>query len=199
MWLRRLESRVNSLVGLSGSFFAARKSVCQDFSANMQSDFRTLLNSIRLGLRGICDPQAVGYYLDISAPQQEMDRKIRTVVRGLTVFFRHLELLNPLRYGLFSYQLLCHKLLRWLVPAFMVAALATNLMLALSSLFYALLFVIHLSFYAIAVWARYRLKEPDSILIKIPSYFLTVNLAIAVAWWRYLKGDRVIMWTPSDR
>jgi cellulose synthase/poly-beta-1,6-N-acetylglucosamine synthase-like glycosyltransferase len=28
MWLRRLESKVNSLVGLSGSFFAARKEVC---------------------------------------------------------------------------------------------------------------------------------------------------------------------------
>lgn len=28
MWLRRLESRVNSLVGMSGSFFAARKLVC---------------------------------------------------------------------------------------------------------------------------------------------------------------------------
>jgi hypothetical protein len=28
MWLRRLESKVNSLVGLSGSFFAVRKEVC---------------------------------------------------------------------------------------------------------------------------------------------------------------------------
>jgi len=34
MWLRRLESKINSLVGLSGSFFAARKEVCQDFSGD---------------------------------------------------------------------------------------------------------------------------------------------------------------------
>ena len=52
MLLRRLESRAYSLVGLSGSFFAARKVVCRDFSANMQSDFKTLLNGIQIGLRG---------------------------------------------------------------------------------------------------------------------------------------------------
>src|SRR3989304_2873281 len=37
MWLRRLESRVHSLVGLSGSFFAARREACQDFSGEVQS------------------------------------------------------------------------------------------------------------------------------------------------------------------
>ena len=39
MLLRRLESRVNSLVGLSGSFFAARKSVCRDFSKRYAKRF----------------------------------------------------------------------------------------------------------------------------------------------------------------
>lgn len=39
MWLRRLESEVHSLVGLSGFLFAARKEVCRDFSGDMQSDF----------------------------------------------------------------------------------------------------------------------------------------------------------------
>jgi cellulose synthase/poly-beta-1,6-N-acetylglucosamine synthase-like glycosyltransferase len=57
MWLRSMESAVKSVVGLSGSFFAARKEVCFDFSTNMQSDFKTLLNSMKIGLRGISDPK----------------------------------------------------------------------------------------------------------------------------------------------
>ena len=134
MWLRALESQVHSLVGLSGSFFAARREVCRDFSADMQSDFRTLLNSMRLGLRGVSDPSAVGYYLDVADGRREFDRKVRTVLRGLTVFFRNLEFLNPLRYGFFSYQYFCHKLLRWLVPLFLLFAFATNLALAPGSL-----------------------------------------------------------------
>ncbi len=112
MWLRRLESQVNSLVGLSGSFFAARKEVCQDFSGDVQSDFRTLLSSMKMGLRGVSDPKAVGCYLDIADEKREFERKVRTVLRGQTVFFNHLEFLNIFRYGLFSYQFFCHKLMR---------------------------------------------------------------------------------------
>ena len=123
MLLRRLESRAYSLVGLSGSFFAARKVVCRDFSANMQSDFKTLLNSIQIGLRGVSDADALGYYLDVADQKKELDRKVRTIIRGLTVFFNHIELLNVFRYGLFAYQFFCHKLLRWLVPLFLVTAL----------------------------------------------------------------------------
>jgi glycosyltransferase involved in cell wall biosynthesis len=199
MWLRRLESRVCSLVGLSGSFFAARKEVCRDFSADMQSDFRTLLNSIKLGLRGVSDPEAVGYYLDVSDPQKEMERKVRTVIRGMTVFFRHIELLNFFRYGIFSFQFFCHKLLRWMVPFFMALALIANFMLAADSGLYQLLFALQILFYSAAVGVTASGAAPSNILLKLPSYFLTVNLAIAIAWWRYIKGDRVVMWTPSQR
>jgi cellulose synthase/poly-beta-1,6-N-acetylglucosamine synthase-like glycosyltransferase len=199
MWLRRLESRVNSLVGLSGSFFAARREVCKDFSSEMQSDFRTLLNSIKLGMRGICDPRVVGYYQDISNPKNELDRKIRTVLRGLTVFFRHIELLNVFRYGLFSWQLLCHKLIRWLVPLFMAAALFSNFLLAWSSVFYLVLFGFQVIFYAVAAAVTLGSGTTKSMALKLPSYFLTVNMAILLAWYRYLKGERVVMWEPSKR
>lgn len=199
MWLRRLESRVNSLVGLSGSFFAARREVCKDFSSEMQSDFRTLLNSIKLGMRGICDSQAIGYYQDVSNPKRELDRKIRTVVRGLTVFFRHIELLNVFRYGLFSWQLLCHKLIRWIAPLFMVAALVSNFLLSWSSGFYLVLFGLQIFFYAVATAVTLGSVPPNSVALKLPSYFLTVNLAILLAWCRYLKGERVVMWEPSKR
>ena len=199
MFLRRLESRVNSLVGLSGSFFAARKEVCRNFSADMQSDFCTLLNSIKLGMRGVCDPDAIGYYLDVSDPGKETDRKIRTILRGLTVFFRHGEMLNVFRYGFFSFQLLCHKLSRWLVPFSMVAALASNLALASDSYFYFALLILQLGFYLVALVVACRLGTPKNIVSKLLSYFLTVNIAIMVAWWRYLKGERVVMWTPSER
>lgn len=199
MFLRRLESRVNSLVGLSGSFFAARKEVCRNFSADMQSDFCTLLNSIKLGMRGVCDPDAIGYYLDVSDPGKETDRKIRTILRGLTVFFRHGEMLNVFRYGFFSFQLLCHKLSRWLVPFSMVAALASNLALASDSYFYFALLILQLGFYFVALFVACRLGAPKNIVSKLLSYFLAVNIAIMVAWWRYLKGERVVMWTPSER
>lgn len=199
MWLRALESQVHSLVGLSGSFFAARREVCRDFSGEMQSDFRTLLNSVRLGMRGVSDSSAVGYYLDVGDQRREFDRKVRTVLRGLTVFFRNLEFLNPLRYGIFSYQYFCHKLLRWLVPLFMLLIFASNLALATDSLIYSVLLACQIVFYGTAIWVWIRPLPHVRTMYKIPAYFVAVNSAIAVAWLRYFRGHRLVMWTPSQR
>jgi glycosyltransferase involved in cell wall biosynthesis len=199
MWLRRLEGRVNSLVGLSGSFFAARREVCEDFSGEMQSDFRTVLNSIKKGFRAVSDPSVIGYYPDVQESRKEFNRKVRTVVRGLTVFFRNIKFLNPIRYGLFSYQLLCHKLLRWLVPLFLAVALCANALLARHSWVYTSLFFLHMAFYATAFWG-WRAKAPlSNSLVKIPTYFLIVNAAIFLAWLKYLGGQRLVMWSPSER
>lgn len=199
MWLRALESKVNSLVGLSGSLFAARKEVCQDFSADMQSDFRTVLSSMKRGLRGISDANSIGIYQDAADPKREWDRKIRTVIRGLTVFFRHAELLNPFRFGFFSYQLFCHKLLRWSVPMFLVLAFFSNLVLAKAGQGYASLLALQSVFYALGVAGLLRTQLQEIIVIKIAAFFLTVNASLAVAWLRYLQGDRIVKWAPTQR
>ncbi len=199
MWLRELESRVSSLVGLSGSFFAARREVCRDFSADMQSDFRTVLNSMKLGLRGVNDPEVIGYYPDVASVSREFDRKVRTVLRGMTVFFRNLEFLNPFRYGLFAYQYFCHKLMRWLVPFFLTIAFASSLIAAIHSQIAMMFLFLQLIFYGLAIvgWLFPRLHS--SVVVKIPLYFMTVNMAIVFAWWRYVRGTRMVMWVPSQR
>ena len=135
MVLRALETRVNSLVGLSGSFFAARREVCARWASDRQSDFSTLLRAVDLGLRGVLDPRTAGYYRNIADDRRELERKVRTVVRGLHVLASNARMLNPFRYGLFAWQLASHKLCRWLVPLAMVlAALANAVLLPQSSL-----------------------------------------------------------------
>jgi cellulose synthase/poly-beta-1,6-N-acetylglucosamine synthase-like glycosyltransferase len=200
MWLRKLESGVGSPVGLSGSFFAARKSVCEDFSTDMDSDFRVLLNSVKRGMRGAVDDGAIGYYQDLTDQRKEFDRKVRTVLRGLTLFFRNIEFLNVFKYGLFSYQLFCHKLLRWLVPFFLIILFAVNIPLAFLSDAYAILLALQCAFYGLAAFSLFRdWYSSGTILVKIPVYFVTVNASILVAWFRYLTGQRVLVWTPSER
>src|SRR6267378_7302039 len=199
MWLRALESTANSLVGLSGSLFAARKEVCEDFSGEMQSDFRTVLNSVKMGLRGVSDPLAVGMYQDTADQTREWDRKIRTVVRGLTVFFGHVDLLNVFQYGLFSYQLFCHKLLRWSVPFLLIAVFISNIALIQHAFMYRVLMLLQISLYSLATLGLLRPKMQDMIFIRVPAYFLAVNASILFAWWQYLNGQRIITWTPTIR
>ena len=200
MWLRRLESRVSSPVGLSGSFFAARRTVCGDLSAEVDSDLGTLLNTLKRGLRGTTDPEAIGYYRDLGDPRGEFERKVRTVLRGLTIFFRHVEFLNVFRYGVFSYQFFCHKLLRWMVPFLMVLVFLLNLPLATGSPVYFALLSLQILFYAAGLVSIFgNLYASSGLLLKVPAYFLTVNASIFVAWLRFLSGERIRTWTPSER
>ncbi|MBL8074609.1 MAG: glycosyltransferase family 2 protein [Nitrospira sp.] len=200
MFLRSLESQVNSLVGLSGSFFAARSSVCkQAWSEDLQSDFNTVLNSMRMGLRGVSDPHSIGIYKNIADERKEYDRKVRTVLRGISVFMRSWGLVNPLRYPIFAWQLVSHKLCRWVVPFAMVTALLSNAVLATTSTLYALLLVGQVGFYGIALGGMLSRPLLKLSLVRLPSFFLLVNLSILQAWIRYWAGERLVAWEPSKR
>ncbi len=200
MFLRSLETRVNSLVGLSGSFFAARSVVCkQAWSDDLQSDFNTVLNSMRMGLRGVADPESVGYYKNIADERKEYDRKVRTVLRGISVFMRSLTLVNPLRHSVFAWQLLSHKLCRWLVPFGMMTAFVSNGLLAISSQRYAMLFLMQTLFYSVALGGIFWKPLLGLPIVKLSSFFLLVNASIFQAWVRYWSGERLITWEPSKR
>jgi hypothetical protein len=199
MALRRLESTAGSLVGLSGSFFAARREVCADFSDSLASDFRTALCSVRLGLRAVVDEGAIGYYRNVAEGTREFDRKARTVIRGMTVLFAEASLLNPLRYGLFSWQLVSHKLARWIVPFAMIAAFGASAALAPGSRFFALASGVQIAGYLVAIASS---RIPATIPlgpVRSLSYLVEVNTAILVAWVRYLGGERIVTWRPSTR
>lgn len=200
MLLRSLEHQVNSLVGLSGSFFAARSEVCRDWADDLQSDFNTVLNSIKKGYRAVADDDVIGYYKNIKKGQSEFHRKVRTMVRGITVFFRTLDLLNPFRYGLFAWQLLSHKLMRWLVPFFLLALLAVTLAAAAAGdpngrVFLALQIASYAAVIAAGVWPVLQKIPP----IKIAYFFIEANMAAAFAWVKYLRGERIKLWEPSKR
>jgi glycosyltransferase involved in cell wall biosynthesis len=197
MFLRSLETKVNTLVGLSGSFFAARKEVCRNWAVDLQSDFNTLLNSVKLGLRGVSDPESIGYYKNIADESREYDRKVRTVLRGISVFMKSLPLLNPFKYRIFSWQLFSHKLCRWLVPFALIIALASNILLISKSILYFFTFILQLGFYSISLLGMSGIIKKS--FLKIPSFFVIVNLSILSAWYRYFKGERLIAWEPSQR
>ena len=212
MFLRRLESKVFSIVGMSGSFFAARREVCAEWAVDLQSDFNTLINSIKLGIRGISDPQTLGWYRNIADEKKEFNRKVRTVVRGISVLMRNVSVLNPFQFGFFAWEIFSHKLCRWLVPFMLMLAFISNLFLLNISFIYALLFVVQIAFYLSALLffistsqdieqktGRKIFLSPYINGLKIPYYFTVVNAAIFMAWIKFFKGERTVFWEPSKR
>lgn len=199
MWLRRLESRVNGLVGLSGSFFAARKQVCQEWDIAVPSDFNTALNCARLGYVAVTDPKVNGYYSDIKDERREYQRKLRTVIRGLSALFAKPQVLNPLQFGLFAYQVWSHKLMRWLVPWFLLTALLTNVAIINLHWIYITSMAVQILFYGLIITGLLIKPLRCVAIVKLPFFFAQVNFAIAHATLAFFLGKRMTTWEPSKR
>ena len=109
-------------------------------------------------------------------------------------------MLNPFRYGFLSIQLISHKLLRWSVPWFMIGMAITNVFLIRESSFYFMIFLAQITFYVLAVVGHFlQERRLKTVLLKVPYFFCTVNLAILAAWWKYFSGKRYVTWEPSKR
>lgn len=199
MWLRRQESQLAGLVGLSGSFFAARKAVCEHWDIHSPSDFNTALNTARLGLRAVTAPNVLGYYQDLKDPRKEYLRKVRTVLRGMAGLARHREVLNPARFGLFAFQVFSHKLMRWLVPWFLLGLLITTVPLMHTHPVFMAAMVAQLIFYSLALLGQLIPATRGQSLIKIVYFFVQVNLAILDSSIKFLRGNRMTTWKPSAR
>lgn len=199
MWLRKQESRLAGLVGLSGSFFAARKEICDDWDIHSPSDFNTALNCIKKGRKAITAPDVLGYYPDLKDPSKEYARKIRTVIRGITALTRHPEVLNPLKFGLFSFQVFSHKVMRWLEPWFLISLLTVNIAIADENIFYCLTLFGQIVFYSLAIAAHYNHKLMQNSAIKLTYFFVQVNVALLDASLKFISGQRMTTWKPSAR
>ncbi len=199
MWLRRQESKLAGLVGLSGSFFAVRKSLCNEWDIHSPSDFNTALNTAKAGLRAVTAPDVLGFYQDLKDPSKEYQRKIRTVIRGMTGLSRHTEVLGFGKLGFFSFQVISHKLMRWLTPWFLLVFFLLNTLLADNGVFYFLFFLGQLAFYGLAVVAHFLPNLQSISVIKLVYFFVQVNIALLDASIKFLAGQRMTTWKPSAR
>ena len=199
MGLRRLESKVNSLVSLSGSLFAVRKSLCEEWHPDMSSDFFLALHAVARRLRSVLDPECQAHVGVVGSERAELSRKVRTIVHGLAVFFSHLELLNPLRYGFFSWQLASHKLFRWLLPFAFLAALVSNCFLWAAGPFYQFALIAQLVGYGSGLLANTGGAFARIGPFRLANFFLMGNIATLLAWWKLCRGEKIVTWEPSRR
>ena len=203
--IREWESKTSGLVGTGGCLFAARKwPLMEDrngyrgFATDMQSDFRTALVMRGHDLRTVLDREAIAYFAD-GKESKEFSRKLRTLVRGYNVLLHSLHLLNPFKFGLFSYALFCHKVLKWTAPFFMFGAYIANAFLAYNpvtgeySAFWLGLYIFQTLFYTLA------LNKYENKYGKIVHFFVMTNLAILTAWYSYITGNRYVTWEATKR
>jgi len=201
MWVRSLETRVGSIVGASGCFYAIRRSLVDPaFPEALSRDFASPLGARLLGYRTVSVDEALCLVPRTPSLRTEYRRKIRTMARGLETLWYKRALLNPFRYGSFALMLWSHKLCRWLVHLTLPGLLFGLALLAPTSLAAAITVLVIAFAMTLGVvgmkWPEGR-KAPAP--IAVCGFALAVNAAALRAWGKALRGERNPIWEPTRR
>lgn len=195
--LRTLESRVSSLIGVSGCIYAVRRSCYTELAREMSSDF-VISAEIRLqSLRTAYEPEAICYEYTNQKSKDEFRMRVRVIEQTFTVLAGYRELLNPWRYGMFAFQLLSHKVARYLVPWLLLLTLILNIVLTGTSPLYIWTLAVQAAFYGAALLGLLlermgRLPQ----LLGMPYYFVLANAAAAAGLIKFVRGESHIVWEP---
>lgn len=199
-WLKEQESAIHSCYAADGSLYALRKELYRPLEDPAQADDMAIsMRVVTQGRRLVLAPRAVAWEDAPKDPAKELQRKIRVTNHSL----RSLLLLGPALWssGWYSVVLVSHKLLRHLVPLFLLAGLALSLALSPWSSFARLLLLPQALVYGLAAagWAlrRTRLGRVRGLLV--PYYFCLANAAALLGSLRALRGHRITSWTHDRK
>lgn len=196
VFLRLLESSVGNLSLASGSILACRRSLIKPLDEAVGEDFVLPIKAALQGFRTVCVPEAVSRELIAETDRDLFKTKVRIVSKDLRGLFLCRAILNPFRHPLYAWGLVSHKLLRWLVPYFLIVLFASNLFL-LGQPFYNLILSFQIIFYTLAMvgylWQK-RGNPPQ--LLGIPFSFCLVNVAALIGVAKFAMGKKSGRWKP---
>lgn len=199
-WLKRLDSRVSSVMGAAGEIFAVRKACYAPPPADaIIEDFMLSMGLVRDGWRVVYEPEASAVEEASPNASEEFKRKVRIVAGGWQAVVRLWPLVTP-RYGVVAFQFVSHRVLRWVaVPFLLPIVLGLNVALAGEPLYQGLL-ALQMIFYGLALLGyllerRGRTWKPAY----LPFFFVFLNWAAACGAWRYWMGSQAVTWEKVRR
>ncbi|MDR2877615.1 MAG: glycosyltransferase family 2 protein [Chromatiales bacterium] len=195
--LRDLESKVGSVVGVDGGIDVIRKHLYTPMRADQLPDFVQPLHVVTQGYRVVYEAGALLREPALSSGADEYRMRVRVSLRALWALWDMRHLFNIFRYGFFSIQLASHKLLRYAVFLFLIAAAVTNVVLVNEGVIYQLALAVQVAFYTLAWWGHGRSRRGiRSRIGYIPYYFMLLNLASAQAFGKFMLGKKQTVWKP---
>ena len=207
-WLKNLDSELNSTVGAVGELFAIRSELFEDVETDtLLDDFIISLRIAQKGYKIAYAPNAYALETASANVKEELKRKIRIAAGGIQTLFRLYELLNPLKYGILSWQYFSHKVLRWtLAPLSLFLIFFVNIFIyiQLNEIveldFYSIFLYLQLVFYILAaVGWFFESRNLRFKFLFVFYYFISVNYAFTRGILRYAKGKQTVNWEKSKR
>lgn len=199
--IKRWEGAVVSTLGATGGIYAIRHELFepQPESALIADDLLLPLRIVRRGYRFVYDAEALAFESTEVSMRREFRRKIRVGIGTLN----SKQVLAPVLRGLpWSVRVMyfAHKRLRWGAPFFILSLLI--LVPLLSGIpwvydFFLLPMLGILLLAAAGLIAEFFDRRLG--LLSLPFYFLAINTALGISWFKLAQARRSATWERKGR
>jgi cellulose synthase/poly-beta-1,6-N-acetylglucosamine synthase-like glycosyltransferase len=199
-FLKQCEGCLGALLGANGAIYALRKTDYVPVPARtVVDDFLIpLVSKLKTGRSIIYEREAVAREETPPAIADEFRRRSRIGAGGFQALTHLWPLASPAR-GWIAFSFVSHKVLRWLCPFFLIVALATNLACLDKPVFAALL-AGQAAFYCLAaLGALLPGRDFLSRLIRVPTMFTSMNVALLLGFWNWISGRQGGVWQRTVR
>ena len=196
-FLRLQETQLGSIVGVDGGIDAIRRSLYRTMKPDQIPDFILPLRVVEQGYRVVYEPRAILKEEAHTTSEGEYRMRVRVSLRSLWALRDMKHLLNLTRHGLFSWQLLSHKVLRYHAFAMLMLMYVVSAALWTAGPLYRVIFILQTVAYVLG-YVGYRLDQkgrPNSYLT-LPYYFALINVAAGHAFFQFLSGRKQVVWIP---
>ena len=191
-----------AMMGAFGGCFAVRRACYHPAPASfLVDDFYITLAVLRDGYQTINELGAVCYEDVSDHLPEEFRRKARISAGNFQNLAEFRRLLWPPWRGV-ALAWWSHKVLRWLTPQLLLGLLAATLVLVArgAGWFYQLALAGQLALPALllldAALGRWGVHGRG---LRFVTHFYSMNAALLLGWWRYLRGIKTTVWTPTQR
>lgn len=203
-FLKRLDTKLYSVVGAAGELFAVRTQLFGEVEKDtLLDDFMVSLRIAADGYRVIYEPDAYASERPSFSIQDEMKRKVRISSGGFQSIARLGFLWNIFKYGLLSFQYVSHRAMRWAVAPFCLPLIfISNLTLIITEprSIYQLFMIAQIAFYSLAIIGYFLENKKIRIkLLFVPFYFSFMNYCAIKGYLRYRNGLTSGIWEKVKR
>lgn len=193
------ENAFRAVAGANGAIFAIRKDLFVPLSPlTINDDLTTSMRVYLQGRRLVLVPDANAHEETAPTLGGEFQRHVRDSAGHFRAMIELRGLFNPFL-GMPSFCFVSHRIVRWLVPFFMLAALASAGLLFRSPVYRALFFLQAGVYAACLGITPYALGGGRLGVLRVPYYFVFVNVAILCGFQRFLRGSQRSAWVPTAR
>ena len=197
--IKKMESNLGYLAGVSGTAYAIKRELFIPFYSNtINDDFELSMGIVKKGFKSVYDERAISFEDVAPSLESEFKGQVRDAAGHYIAIIHLLGLLNPflgIRFlGFFS-----HRFLRWFSPFMLITILVLNPFLYDLAFFRSLL-ALQATFYSLALlgWAMAENKHLPFFLYA-PFYFCNLNVTLLLGFWKAITGKQRAKWDSTER